>query len=229
MNRQEFMNTLKKKLDCLPSEEKVSALNYYQEFFDDAGEENEQSVISNLGSPDDLAETILKSSGYFIESNKQQDGAAHYEFIPEPEQKNEEIPKPANPYYKHIDDKIPTSKNKSSGLSKGLIILIIIATFPIWIGFVAAAFCILIAIFSVLFALAVCLLVIPVATICAAIYFLPIYPLVTVFLIGATLLFVGVVILLFPLIKWFCKGIGYCFKGLINCIKNLFKKTEVNR
>lgn len=59
MNRNEYMAALRRALSVLPEEERASALRYYEEYFDDAGPENEQEVISDLGAPEKVAEQIL--------------------------------------------------------------------------------------------------------------------------------------------------------------------------
>ena len=59
MSRNEYMAALRRALSGLPEEERASALRYYEEYFDDAGPENEQKVISELGAPEKIAEQIL--------------------------------------------------------------------------------------------------------------------------------------------------------------------------
>ena len=59
MNRNEYMAALRRALSVLPEEERANALRYYEEYFDDAGPENEQQVISDLGAPEKVAEQIL--------------------------------------------------------------------------------------------------------------------------------------------------------------------------
>lgn len=59
MNRTEYMAALRRALSALPEEERASALRYYEEYFDDAGPENEQKVIADLGAPEKVAEQIL--------------------------------------------------------------------------------------------------------------------------------------------------------------------------
>ncbi len=58
MNRQEFMDQLAYLLGDLQSEDREEAIQYYNDYFDDAGEENEQEVISELGSPEKVAAMI---------------------------------------------------------------------------------------------------------------------------------------------------------------------------
>ena len=58
MTKQEFMYRLAQQLLSLPPEERVCALTFYDEYFADAGEENVQQVIQELGSPEEVARTI---------------------------------------------------------------------------------------------------------------------------------------------------------------------------
>jgi len=59
MNRNEFIGELKKKLRKLPFDEIKEAVDYYEGYFDDAGEENEQTVLAELGSPAAVASQII--------------------------------------------------------------------------------------------------------------------------------------------------------------------------
>jgi len=59
MNRAEFMSELKYKLRRLPFEEVQNAVNYYEEYFDDAGAENEEQTIAALDSPSAVASKII--------------------------------------------------------------------------------------------------------------------------------------------------------------------------
>ena len=65
MNRAQFMEQLKKLLSDISEEERQEALEYYESYFDDAGEDQEAEVIRELGSPGKVAAIIkedLKSS-----------------------------------------------------------------------------------------------------------------------------------------------------------------------
>ena len=59
MNRAEFMAELTRLLQNIPENERVEALKYYDEYFNDAGEENEQQVIAELESPQKVADKII--------------------------------------------------------------------------------------------------------------------------------------------------------------------------
>jgi len=63
MNRIEFMTELAALLQDVPVVERQDAMKYYNDYFDDAGEENEQQVIEELGSPAKVASTIKADLG----------------------------------------------------------------------------------------------------------------------------------------------------------------------
>ena len=50
MNRAQFMEQLEKLLSDISEEERQEALDYYESYFDDAGEDQEANVIRELGS-----------------------------------------------------------------------------------------------------------------------------------------------------------------------------------
>ena len=58
MNRAQFMEQLAKLLSDISEEERQEALDYYESYFDDAGEDQEANVIRELGSPGKVAAII---------------------------------------------------------------------------------------------------------------------------------------------------------------------------
>lgn len=58
MNRKKFMEKLERLLTGIPADEREEALQYYTDYFEDAGVEHEAEVISELGSPEKVAATI---------------------------------------------------------------------------------------------------------------------------------------------------------------------------
>lgn len=58
MNRKEYLERLEQLLLVLPYEEREEAWQYYSDYFDDAGIENEDKVILELGSPEEVAAKI---------------------------------------------------------------------------------------------------------------------------------------------------------------------------
>lgn len=92
MSRKEFMDRLEALLAVIPAEERSEALQFYTDYFEDAGEENEAQVIKELGSPEQVAAMIkadLKGdnsdSGEFTEH-----GYSDSRF----DQKNNPVPRP---------------------------------------------------------------------------------------------------------------------------------------
>lgn len=67
MNKVEFMRQLERLLQNISEQERTEALHYYEDYFDDAGPENEQAVLEALGNPARVAENIrrdLYGAGY---------------------------------------------------------------------------------------------------------------------------------------------------------------------
>ena len=67
MNKDIFLRDLDRFLSDIPQEEREQALKYYEDYFEDAGPENEQQVIQELGSPIELAKQIKASNQENIE------------------------------------------------------------------------------------------------------------------------------------------------------------------
>ena len=63
MNRLEFMRQLKELLSDISPNEREEALQYYNDYFNDAGKENEQEVLRALGSPWQVAKTVKEGLG----------------------------------------------------------------------------------------------------------------------------------------------------------------------
>ena len=58
MNRKEFIDKLDYLLQDIEDIEREEALQYYEDYFDEAGSENESQVIKDLGSPERVAAII---------------------------------------------------------------------------------------------------------------------------------------------------------------------------
>ena len=61
MNREEYLKRLSFLLKDLPEEEIEDAIAYYEDYFEEAGEEKEEQVIKELGSPEKIARMIRDS------------------------------------------------------------------------------------------------------------------------------------------------------------------------
>lgn len=77
MTKLEFITALRAKLHMLSKEEREDAVQFYEEYFDEAGPENEQAVIDELGSPDAVAEKILSGEGKVVQRGWQNGSSTH--------------------------------------------------------------------------------------------------------------------------------------------------------
>lgn len=59
MTKNDYMQTLAQRLRRLPKEDYDKAIAYFEEYFEDAGSENEQQAISDLGTPDEAANALI--------------------------------------------------------------------------------------------------------------------------------------------------------------------------
>lgn len=98
MTREAFMRELEYLLQDIQDDEKEDAIQYYRDYFDEAGPDNQESVVREFGSPERVAAIIrsdlagnLEDGGEFTESGYQ-DGRfkdpgyqmAHHYDLPEP-------------------------------------------------------------------------------------------------------------------------------------------------
>ena len=134
MTKQEFMYRLAQQLISLPPEERVCALKFYDEYFADAGEENADAVIRDLGSPEEVARTIKedfaqRNPGYQPDSQYQyrpgpqyQPGQGRQTYTTNPETYAQRGYGPMPPYY----------PPKRSGCGTAALVLLLIGSFPVW-------------------------------------------------------------------------------------------------
>ena len=59
MSREEYLRVLSRELRRLPKDEYEKAMDYYVEYFEEAGPEHEQEIIADLGEPKDVAAQII--------------------------------------------------------------------------------------------------------------------------------------------------------------------------
>ena len=73
MNKEQFLNELKSKILSLTDEERNEAIQYYSDYFDEAGDD--EKVIKELGTPDDVAKIIIEkfASAPAVQDKKNED------------------------------------------------------------------------------------------------------------------------------------------------------------
>lgn len=128
MTKTEYLSALRGALTGMTSDERETAVKYYEEFFDEAGDENEQDVIADLGSPEKLAKSILddqNENGGFVYTER-------YAENPPQTIKNEKAEKPVAP------------AGNGNAIAKIIVIVALVVTCPAWIGIVGGALGILV-------------------------------------------------------------------------------------
>ena len=222
MSRKAFMARLDELLADITEAEKDEALSYYEEYFEDAGPENEEEVISSLGSPEKVAATIKAG----LSENAQEEGEFSETGY-------------TNSYY-DVKDEVATVNNRKGlgGIGTGgWIIILILCLFalpilgPILLGIAGTIFGVLVAIAAVIFAVLVtgiALVVAAVAMVAAGFAALFATPLVGVALIGAALLAAGIGILIAILGFWvITKVVPPLFRGFVELIRRPFVRKGV--
>lgn len=127
MNRTEFMTELEERLKTISPEERQEALQYYEDYFEDAGKDEEDRIIRELGSPENLARTIM--DGLHTDRNQGQYTERGYEDTKYRDYQSMEV---ASGKGGNTSRKNDFQKNKSvDNTNRTLIIVLLILTLPI--------------------------------------------------------------------------------------------------
>lgn len=230
MNREEFLRQLESLLMTIPENDRLDAIAYYNDYFDEAGVENEQQVIEELGSPQKVAANIKENLGA-TESRAYSDpgvgtSGGSYEY-----QGSAYTQGNYQTQYGQTQYSQPQQKKDIPWV---LIIVIAVLTFPLWIGLVAGLFGLLIGLIAGTFGLLVGLggasfglCVGGIVCFVVGILRLAVGPAEGVITIaaGAILLVVGLLLLL--LFAWLAfKWIPALVKAIINGCKGLTHRNE---
>lgn len=160
MNRIEFMRELERLLSDISPSEREEALQYYNDYLNDAGEENEEEVITSWGTPEKVAATIKAGLSGGEEGAFTENGYRDYEEALQntlAEWKSYEKEKENNEESKQTIQNPPTVEKKRS-ISTWIVIILtclicLPIVIPVGIGFLATLFGILIALLAVIFSL----------------------------------------------------------------------------
>ncbi len=121
MTSSEFLQQLAAGLQCLQDEERANAMAYYHEYFEEAGEENEAEAVERLGSPQSVAERIIKEVGAESANASSQTAAA-----------SAAAQKPAAPAYDYTASAAAPAAGKDSTGRTILAVVLILLTMPFW-------------------------------------------------------------------------------------------------
>ena len=221
MRREEFLKQLEQLLDGISEEEKADALAFYRSYFEDAGEENEESVIAELESPEKVAQSIKKNLGM-----EKENGAYG-------------MPADQNPEWNKNDDDMfvkseEAPKEKKGGWSAAAIVLVVL-TSPLWLTLLLVVASLLLAVVAALFGIAVAVVAVMASLVFAG-FLLIGFGFSTLFtggvavglgLTGAGLLVLGLGILAVLLVVWvFGVFLPWAVRGIVRLCKKPFEKKK---
>ncbi len=245
MNKIEFMDRLSYLLHDLSEEEQEDALQYYKDYFDDAGVDNEANVINELGSPERVAAIIRANLqnvdgsddlGEFTENGYENPlyRQNYYEVTTKSAVKDSGS---ANSQ-RYGDDKYEKEPYNDSNYRNGdyqknrksinwppfLIIAVAIITSPFWLTIVCGGIGLLLGLLGLAIGVLVCLVFsfFISAISCTVIGVIELFtiPIVGIFLIGVSLILFALGLLFLVLNIWFFK---FCLPKCIQWIGNICK------
>lgn len=227
MNRTEFMNRLERLLWDIPESERREALQYYNDYFDDAGPENEAQVIRELGSPAQVAKTIregMSENGEYTEHgyedarfrNRQDVPADYQDIVVE----------------KSSGRQRRTSPDLWKFLSIFLLCLLLLPVIvPLCLILLAIPAAIVIGIIGIVIAAVIAAVALPIAGIVLvgiAFYNLFLTPVVGITLGGIGLVLLAAGILTFLLTIWILKILfPVCIRGVVSIIRFPLRKAGI--
>lgn len=230
MNRVEFMRQLESLLQNVSPTERNEALQYYNDYFDDAGTENEQSVIEALGNPARVAENIRKDlleSGYgenFVQRRAQASDRELIEYDRAASQQSFQEP------VKYADKPEPSGGKKLAAWEVALIVILILFGSPVCVGVIGTLFGVLASYFAVVLSFGVCavaLFIVMVSLIAVGFMAVAVDPISGMALVGGGLV-CGALGILFLMLTVALAGIvtPAIFRGISFLFRKLFQKIR---
>ncbi len=225
MSRNEFMRQLESLLQTIPAAERAEALQYYNDYFDDAGAENEQQVIEALGNPAKVAENIKRDLGGNASYNEEN-------FRSESRRGANVVPY-ENVQSKKQEEQSPSGKGLTPGWIAVIVILAVLAS-PVWVpvvlGVIGTLFGIICAWFGIIVgcgSAAIGCLVAALVLLVVGFACMVISPIVGICVIGIALLCAGIC-LAATMLTVLLAGIltPMIWKGLVKLWKKCFGKKE---
>lgn len=231
MNRELFMRDLNRFLSDLPAEEREQALNYYEDYFEDAGAENEQKVIEELGSPVDVAKQIKSVNRDHISYGE--GSAARNTAVPKVMRADDGYGNQGNfsQYSSYNSQETITKEPWTQNPGKiTLVVILAIFAIPVGIPVLSALFGIAVSIIACLFSLFIVLFVTGGALVlsgvasiaCAVLAAISGHYASSILTLGFSLILIPVGLLLLWLGVFFCgKGIPAIWKLTVKCCRGI--------
>lgn len=241
MNREIFLKRLEELLQGLPTEERENALIYYTDYFDDAGVDDEARIIEELGSPEKIANMLLreyqdlKGSGQegeyteygYVDPNIEKDPfeiVSEADIEKQAQQKEEHRHQGQTRHHHKNRDTRDYRRTRYSNNSVAWI-LIIVFTFPIWFSVAATMFALLLTLVALGVTITVAFIGGGVFSIGFGLTELIIAPMEGILAIGVGLGLIGLGIICGTLLV---KGGCYGFIGVTKGLGNFFRGRGVN-
>ena len=161
MSREEYMKQLSFLLQDIPENEREEALAYYEDYFEEAGEGQEQQVTATLGSPEKVAAIIKEGlaggnpdAGEYTESGFRDDRFREFNKVPEPRVSYKEGSGYGSEDGRFRDRMGQEERPRSAGMVILIIILCIFAI-PVGIPILAAVFGVVVSLFATIFGIGI--------------------------------------------------------------------------
>lgn len=238
MTKQEFIEQLTKLLGDVPKADREEAIQYYEEYFEEAGFGDTDNVLERVDNPQKIACSIKKGLAQSEDGEFDENG--YHDLDRENElMRNSEVGKRRKDDGNYYKDKKRKHKFSFRNLDRSqaiLLAIILCLTFPFWggiaggllgaaIGIVAAFFGIVVAVIAV----CISLLVAGVAVIVSGILVFPVTPMAALICIGIGCILFGIGMIAFAFMVWGIKDvIPYFWKLCKKLWRRLFgEKKEV--
>lgn len=246
MNRVDFMKELEYLLQDIPDEEKTEALAYYRDYLEDAGDENEEQVIGEFGSPERVAAIIrsdlggnLEKGGAFTETGYRDErfNNPNYQMVqrkdlPEESEQSFQDNK-QNPKQQDFQDRTWFKRL----MKVGLLLLVLGIASPILLGVGGGVLGILVGVFCLAVGGIICIGLLTVAACIGAVVIMVLgggmllsYPAGGVLVLGAGIFVLGLALFGAALsILIYGKFIPFCICGFVDLVSKLLHTVRRKR
>ena len=159
MNRFEYMRRLEALLSDISPSEKEEALTYYNDYFNDAGQENEQQVIEELGSPEQVAAGVKEGLGlqtYEREQDSLEGEKSQNQSAPGERDRDAGVQNTRSQNAFSQNNQIPSQPQQKQSKPAWLITLIVIGLIfasPLILALICVVLAVIISVFSLIFGL----------------------------------------------------------------------------
>ncbi len=243
MNKNEYLDRLSRLLADISYEEHEEALAYYREYIEDAGIENEQRIIEELGTPEHLAQEIREGLSKKGEPSKRQGEPIHAPEL----SANDNIGNDSGTYhysygdnnnnYYNNNNHTANAKQEKDKSNTALIIILLVLTSPIWFSVactvISAVFGFILSIIAITLCIGVAGIICIIAGIALIITGISAFLSIAVFsvsgplagaaLIGAGFIALALGILFLVLTVWLC---GWALPALIQLIRQTISRIS---